>query len=140
MTFRRYRIRTLMLTVAVVALFLSGPPTAWRWYTYRYRAHASAGASEMYLRMAARSERDAAALRDTLAKADHPKSRAALAGAEEEARGYRKLAAWADGMARKYREASSRPWQTVPGDRSYLATGNIRGEPEWSVTPPPKRH
>lgn len=132
----RLHIRTLMLAIALLAVVLCAVPTVRRWEKYRDRARVSADMARTYAGMAAKSDRDTESYRQLLAAASPQgtaatRARALVAGAQEEAQGFRELSAWADGLAEKYRKAAARPWLSVPDDPPFRATGNITAQPDW---------
>jgi hypothetical protein len=95
----RFRVRTLMIVVGVVALLFGGAPMATRWFDYDHLARTYEADERRWREMAAREPGD-------------PRSIAATYGpqvVEEYAR-----------LARKYRRAMWRPWASVSPDPPYF--------------------
>ena len=132
----RFRVRTLMILVATVAIVIVSGMTANRWWTYRYRARVSGEAVVRFQGNVDDYETQIALDRLESARGKpvpkpHSSWAAKIRDEEESARVNCGLSEWAAGLERKYRRATSRPWEAVPRDKPYRGDG-FGATPEWS--------
>jgi cell division protein FtsL len=130
----RFRVRTLLVLVAVVAFALEGSREVLLWMRYSYRLRVSSSAALAYERAVAEWEDRATSFEKEALTATPRKAKALREQSEmahQQSEGYRSLAIWAKGLAVKYEKARQTPWKAVPGDPPHRASQTMIGDPGW---------
>jgi hypothetical protein len=144
MKLRPARARRILFAFVGLAVLIDAGPVVLRWREYHRRMRQERWQSEQYLLTCRRFEGEVARLRGELASVGAPDRAAALrreiGGAEYQVEGFRQLAEWSGQKARKYREATRRPWLVAPPDPRFVyrrpavshptgGTGGVGGAP-----------